>query len=219
MTGDFKMQEITLAMVKESLRIDSFDHSQSHLRMAPNPRGIAPDPNGAPPREAGVMALLISEVDGLHVVLTRRQSHLRGHSGQISFPGGRRDPEDDSFTATALRETQEEIGIMSDDIQILGQLTAVYIPPSNYNVYPSVGYLKTSQSTTPFFRPNPDEVAEVFTLSLNDLIDEHLKQYEYRDFQGVRVKIPYYLVHEHKVWGATAVMLSELEHRLRLVLS
>ncbi|MEQ8674497.1 MAG: CoA pyrophosphatase [Aggregatilineales bacterium] len=208
------MPEITLDTVKECLRIDSFDHIESHLRMAPLPRGMSPDPNGTPPREAGVLALLVSEVDGLHVVLTRRQAHLRGHSGQISFPGGKRDPEDESFTDTALRETQEELGIMPDDVRVLGQLSAVYIPPSNFNVYPTVGYLPT----TPYFRPNPDEVAEVFTLPLNDLIDEHLKQYEYRDFQGVRVKIPYYLVHGHKVWGATAVMLSELEHRLHLML-
>lgn len=206
---------ITLDTVKAALWMDSFDHTQAHLRMAPKPRGMSPDPNGTPPREAGVLALLVSEVDGLHVVLTRRQAHLRGHSGQISFPGGRRDPEDQSFTATALRETQEELGIMPDDINILGQLSSVYIPPSNYNVYPSVGYFTP---TTIYFRPNPDEVAEVFTLSLNDLVDERLKEHEYRDFQGVRVKIPYYQVHGHKVWGATAVMLSELEHRLHLVL-
>ena len=209
------LHPLTLDHLQAAMTLPTFDYIESHLRMAPNPRGGLPENRDKPPKEAGVLALCYMEVDGLHIILTRRTDQLRGHSGQISFPGGRCDPEDDGYAGTALRETEEELGILRDDITLLGSLSKVYIPPSHYNVYPQVGYL----DTTPFFRPNPHEVAEVFTLRLDDLLDDSLKAHEYRDFRGIRVKIPYYQVKTHKVWGATAVMLSEIEHRLRQTLS
>lgn len=205
---------VTLDDVRAALNLADFDYGLAQLRMAPETRNFFPERVGAPPREAGVLAL-IHPLDGaLHVVLTRRTDHLRGHSGQISFPGGRRDAEDPSTIATALRETEEELGIDAQAITILGQLSPLYIPPSHYNVYPCVGYVPAA----PVFRPNPDEVAEVFTFALHDLLDERFQHYEYRDFQGIRVKIPYYQVSDHKVWGATAAMLSELQQRLYLAL-
>lgn len=207
--------EITIALIRQALRLDDYDCVPAQLRMAPEPRGISADEAETPPRQAGVLTLVYPDVDGLHIVLTRRQAHLRGHSGQISFPGGRRDPEDDTFIATALRETEEELGIMRDDITVIGELSSIYIPPSHYEVHPVVGFL----DNTPFFRPSEDEVAEVFSFRVVDLLDESLKHHEYRDFRGVRVKIPYYKVHGHKVWGATAIMLSEFEHRLQTVVT
>lgn len=205
---------LTLDDVRAALNLTDFDYGPSHLRMAPETRNFFPERVAAPPREAGVLALIYPIDAALHVVLTRRTDHLRGHSGQISFPGGRRDAEDSSTIATALRETQEELGIDAQAITILGELSPLYIPPSHYNVYPCVGYIPTA----PVFQPNPSEVAEVFTFALHDLLDERFQQHEYRDFQGVRVKIPYYQVSDHKVWGATAVMLSELQQRLNRIL-
>jgi 8-oxo-dGTP pyrophosphatase MutT (NUDIX family) len=204
---------VTIEHLREALRLSEFDYGVAQERMAPKPRGILPQNEGIPPREAGVLALVYPEVDGQHIVLTRRTDSLRGHSGQISFPGGRRDPGDTSFTATALRETCEELGIC-DEIEVLGTLSPFYIPPSHFNVYPTVGALDDK----PNFNPNPDEVAEVFSFALGDLVNDEFKFEEFRQFNGRRVRIPYYMVQAHKVWGATAVMLSELESRLRLVI-
>ena len=205
---------ITIEHLREALQLSHFDYAPAQERMAPRPRGMLPQNEGIPPREAGVLALVYPEADGQHIVLTRRTETLRGHSGQISFPGGRRDPDDPSFTATALRETCEELGIC-DQIEILGMLSPFYIPPSHFNVYPTVGALDYK----PDFNPNPVEVAEVFSFALGDLINDVYKFEEFRQFNDRRVRIPYYMVREHKVWGATAVMLSELESRLRVVIN
>jgi 8-oxo-dGTP pyrophosphatase MutT (NUDIX family) len=203
---------ITLTEVRAALALAGFDALAAHRRMSPDPRGTTPRADS--PREAGVLALIFPHGDGhLHIVLTRRTEALRGHSGQISFPGGRRDTDDESFAATALRETCEELGICGG-IEILGQLAQIYIPPSHYNVYPVVGYLPRA----PQFQPNRHEVAEVFTVPLETLLDEAVKREEYRDFGSIRVRVPYYDLCGHKVWGATGVMLSELEQRLRAVL-
>ncbi|MCU0496854.1 MAG: CoA pyrophosphatase [Anaerolineae bacterium] len=204
---------ITLDHVRAALTLPAFDFEGAVLRMAPNPRGWTEQ--SGPPRDAGVLALLFPHQDGaLHIVLTRRTESLRGHSGQISFPGGKCDPQDPSKAITALRETCEELGLC-DEILILGELTKIYIPPSHFNVYPTVGYLPYA----PRFIPNPIEVAEVFTVPLPDLLDDTMKREEERLFGQTRVIIPYYELCGHKVWGATAIMLSELEHRLRVVLT
>lgn len=201
---------ITLADVRACLTLTDFNPLPALLAMSPIPRGRLSD---TPAREAGVLALLFPHAEGrLHILLTRRNENLRGHSGQISFPGGKHDPEDANFTATALRETSEELGLF-EHIEVLGKLSRIYIPPSNFDVYPTVGYL-------PFMpepRINPDEVAEVFSFALDDLLDDTFKYSEMRTIQGYEVRVPYYLVQGHKVWGATSIMLGELEARLKTV--
>jgi 8-oxo-dGTP pyrophosphatase MutT (NUDIX family) len=208
---------ITLEHVQRAVKLsDAFDPARAQEHMAPKPRGVLAQNRDIPAREAGVLALIYPEPgDGLHVVLTRRADQLRGHSGQISFPGGKRDPQDTSFTATALRETCEELGICDREaINVIGMLSPFYIPPSHFNVYPTVAHIDDK----PAFRPNPAEVAEVFSFGLHQLLDSQHKHTEYHTYNGSRFRIPYYLVRGHKVWGATAVMLSELEQRLNSVI-
>lgn len=212
-------QPITLEHVKSALALTDFDAAAAQLRMAPHIRGRFPLPS-APPKQAAVLALLYpvdptNPEENLQLVLTRRTDTLRGHSGQVSFPGGRRDDDDASFAATALRETCEELGLCSERITLLGELSQLYIPPTGFNVHPFVGHLPQ----IPVFTPNPDEVAAVFSVPLTDLLDEARKCEEDREFgNGIRARVPYYDLHGHVVWGATANMLSELEHRLRTVL-
>ena len=199
--------------VRAALALPAFDVEAAWQAMIPGSRQRFPQPD-EPARQAGVLVLLYPLMDELHVVLTRRTDTLRGHSGQISFPGGKRDPHDRSLVDTARRETCEELGICADDLDIIGSLSTVYIPPSNFEVYPSVAMLPD----VPHFSPNPAEVAEVFSVPLAALLDHSFKASEYRDFQGTSYLIPYYALNGHKVWGATAIMLSELEGRLRAVL-
>jgi 8-oxo-dGTP pyrophosphatase MutT (NUDIX family) len=164
------------------------------------------------PKQAGVLLLLTGCGAGeLGVVLTRRTDRLTGHSGQMSFPGGRRDPTDTSFEHTALRETAEELGIDTSGIAILGMLTPIYIPPSNFDVHPFVGHVPE----LPPLAPNPDEVAAVYTAPLRDLLSPSSRTTARIETSVGPRDVPAYLLSGQIVWGATAIMLHEFEVRLR----
>lgn len=205
---------ISLDDLYAAVNLADFDHMMAHGRMAPSHRRLRIPVSGVTPRQAAVLVLIYPKAGDWHIVLTQRTNHLRGHSGQISFPGGKVDATDASYTQAALRETCEELGLCDLDLDILGMLAPVYIPPSNFDVFPTVA----TMSIEPDFVPSPAEVAQVFTFPLSGLLDEHCKQLEDWELQGEMVQIPFYLVNGHKVWGATAAMLSELEQRIRAVL-
>ena len=209
------MTTITLDHIRAALALPDFDFQQAQMKMLPPMRRLPS--HDVPPRQAGVLVLLYPHSDDsdLRIVLTRRTETLRGHSGQVSFPGGGREEGDATFAATALRETCEELGFCDfSQVTILGSLSMCYIPPSNYDVYPIVAYTPA----LPPLNPSPIEVAEVLTLSLVDLLHPATHQQEMREFQGVPIAVPYYHLPQARVGGATAAMLSELEQRLRAVL-
>ena len=156
-------------------------------------------------REGGVLALLYPLEGETHVVLTRRNERLRTHAGQISFPGGRLDPGEDARTA-ALREAWEELGIIADALDILGALSQLYIPPSNYCLTPIVA----ATHFRPDFDPHDAEVAELIEVPMRAFCDPALREVETRTIEGEPRRIPFYRIGPHKVWGATAMILSEL---------
>jgi 8-oxo-dGTP pyrophosphatase MutT (NUDIX family) len=203
--------------IRQALALSAFDGRKAQQKMAHARRlGLQPDP-AKPPRQSAVLVLIHPLADDrLAVILTRRTDHLRGHSGQVSFPGGSCDPDDLSHEMTALRETCEEIGICDGvQIEIVGKLTTIWIPPSNFEVHPVVALLDHA----PALQPNPEEVDSVLHLGLDDLLSATIKQTTVMEFRGTAMDVPYYDVSGHIVWGATAGMLSELEERLRFVLS
>lgn len=156
-------------------------------------------------REAAVLALITPMAGEAHLVMTVRRAHLTQHAGQVSFPGGRREP-DEELRDTALRETHEEIGLDPAGIVILGNLTPLYIPPSNFCVYPFVG----TTTNEPDFVPHDDEVEQIVHVPLQVLRQADSIRKEEWTIRGERVMVPYFKVQGLTVWGATAMMISEL---------
>src|SRR5512135_1795095 len=156
-------------------------------------------------RPAGVLILLYPHQDRWHFPLIRRTTngHDR-HSDQISLPGGSQEA-NESIQETALREAEEEVGAARDLIKHVGMLSTVYIPPSNFLVTPSVGF--TQQR--PDFHCDPREVAELLEVPLATLFDPASVRREEWELRGMKVEVPFYQIGPHKVWGATAMILSE----------
>ncbi|MFZ9847927.1 MAG: NUDIX hydrolase [Flavobacteriales bacterium] len=158
-------------------------------------------------KTAGVLLLIYPVNNQPHLVLTKRPTYEGHHSAQISFPGGKREEKDENFAQTALRETEEEIGISASNITIIGELSDLYIPPSNFKVYPFVGV----SYTQPHFIKGPKEVAEIIELSISELLREDIiKSKKMKLAAGLNFNTPYFDIQNHVVWGATAMMLNEL---------
>lgn len=184
----------------------------AQLTMTPNPR-----PGHQVYQEvedtclkAGVLILLYTRKDRLYLVLTRRTDKVEFHKGQISFPGGRLEASE-GLEQAALREAQEELDIDPGSARILGMLTPLYIPPSNYCIYPVVAFA----GNRPCFRPSHVEVAEVLEIPLDHLLDPHNVRKEMWSLRDTEVEVPFYAFGEHKIWGATAMVLAELLEMIR----
>jgi 8-oxo-dGTP pyrophosphatase MutT (NUDIX family) len=159
-------------------------------------------------RKASVLAMLYSKSDVWHFALIQRPESAKHHKSQISFPGGKIEKEDPDPSYAACRETEEELGIPREKIQILGQLTQLYIPVSNFLVQPFVGYLPN----LPEFNPNPREVDEVIEIKLQDLLDyNNRKKTDIALTESLKInEVPHFYIDNKVIWGATAMMLSEL---------
>lgn len=200
-----------LEEVRQALDLTQFDGVAAQARMKPVPRAtVRPSDQGGAPRQGAVLLLLFHRDDQYRFVLTRRRDDLASHAGQISLPGGRRE-EGESLRDTALRETYEEIGIEPEAVTVLGCLQSLYILPSDFEVTPFVGWHPDS----PAFVPQPSEVAEIIEVPLVELLYEDTRREEVWERQGFSMVVPYFQIGSHKVWGATAMMLSEFVERLR----
>lgn len=161
-----------------------------------------------PKKEAAVMCLLFPKNDQWHVALMERVAHEKDkHSGQVSFPGGRYEEEDATYEYAALRETEEEIGVPMKDMTVIGKLTQLYIPVSDYLVHPFVGYCKK----TPKFKLAPNEVELLLEPSIKHLLKpETIKQKTFHSPHGWELKdVSHYDVEGKIVWGATSMIMSE----------
>lgn len=168
-------------------------------------------------RTACVLVLLYPKEEQWHIAFIERQSSHPDdkHGGQISFPGGMQESTDPSLEYTALREAYEEIGIPMESVKMLGPTTALYIPVSNFQVFPFIGYLEN----TPTFQAQPSEVRSILEVPIN-----HLTNPETRKTKDMKIsknmtlkKVPYYDVEGHTLWGATAMMLREVLEVMEVV--
>lgn len=184
----------------------------AHRLMAPEGRLDSLRKTLKNPRESAVLILLFSEDGHWKICFIRRPEYNGVHSGQIAFPGGGRESADENLEQTALREAAEEVNIRPSEVDIAGALSPVYIPPSNYIVQPYVGILDTQ----PDFKAEPAEVAEIIGIPFHDLMNKR-DIITRRTFRGRHqpVVAPCYKVGNTIIWGATAMILSELLESLR----
>ena len=204
---------ITIEQVRRALR-SPLPGLLAQMRMSPQPRPGTErilDPNLSC-RHAGVLVLLYPcpqscTVRGevLCLVLTRRSETVPNHQGQISFPGGSMEP-GETAVAAALREGWEELRIPSTALEVIGELSPLYIPHSGFCIHPVVAYTPKR----PAFLPCAEEVVEVIEVPLAHLLDPLTRREETRLIRGEIMHVPFYAIGSHKVWGATAMVLAEL---------
>jgi 8-oxo-dGTP pyrophosphatase MutT (NUDIX family) len=189
----------------------------SHQKMSPLNRPITSEAlkSITDYRESAVAIVLFEANDCIECVLTQRPEYDGTHSGQVSFPGGKKEDTDVHLEATARRECKEEIGVELTEEHLIGALSPVYIPVSRFLVLPYVYFLKHE----PIYTPDTHEVAEIFTFPLFDLKKEDLiATMELKQPDGtVYRNVPYFNLNNKKVWGATALMLSEMKDVLVLL--
>lgn len=199
-------------------RFDKFLHSRlnhslpgknAQKIMAPYPKNGKPNRTHYEPanddfRNSSVLIPCIDWTDELEIVLTLRTESIN-HGGQLSFPGGGKEGAE-TIEETALREAQEEIGLHTRSVEIIGQLTPLYVGHSDNMVTPVVAFLREEQT----FTPNPNEVDEIITVPISDLVKEHNLVEENWNLRGTPYHVPFWNIHRVPLWGATAMMMSEL---------
>ena len=191
----------------------------SHIKMAPLERIESLknfDIGIKKPKIAAVMMLFYPKNGITHLVLIVRNSYKGVHSAQIAFPGGKYEAQDEIFENTALRETHEEVGIHPNNMEIIKTFTPMYIPPSDFMVHPFLGISKEEI----VFIPDPKEVANIIELPLTVFLsDTIITDTKLTTSYANDISVPAFKIEEHIVWGATAMMLSELKDVLKNVLN
>lgn len=187
-------------------------------KMAPSTRLHNYDPNPAGARRGGVLLMLYFEKTMLQIIFIRRAKDGGAHSGQIAFPGGKFEEPDKTIIETAKRETFEEIGVSANKVDILGRLTNLYIPVSNYIVHPVVGFTNNK----PKFKLNKSEVSEIiispigFFLNGENIEKGKIKLETPQTISDHRwIETPYYKLNGNILWGATAMIMSEFSEVIR----
>jgi 8-oxo-dGTP pyrophosphatase MutT (NUDIX family) len=187
----------------------------AHIKMAPLERIFYSDETqylDKNPKKAAVLMLFYPKNERTHLALIVRNSYPGVHSSQIGFPGGKVELSDANLTETALRETHEEVGIAPHQIQVVKTFSEIYIPPSNYLVAPFMGIAYEELT----FIPDPNEVKKVLELSIADFLDEQiLTKVTMSTSYATDIEVPAFQVDKYIVWGATAMMMSELKEVIK----
>ncbi|PCJ93211.1 MAG: coenzyme A pyrophosphatase [Flavobacteriaceae bacterium] len=200
----------------ENLPLPGMD---SHFKMAPMPRILELKPEEIKkknPKKAGVMALFFpDEVGVTQLLLILRKTYEGVHSNQIGFPGGKRENDDKDLLATALRETYEEVGVHPKNVSVIKPLSQLYIPPSNFEVHPYIGLYNME---TPFVLQK-NEVEAIVTVSLVDFMDDKkIIKEKITTSYAQDWEVPAFKLNGYVVWGATAMVLSEVKELFKQVL-
>ena len=161
---------------------------------------------------AAVLILLYLEDNEIYFFLTKRTDELENHKGQISLPGGTQEG-NEKLIDTALRETQEEIGINKTSISIIGTITPLFVPVTGFMIYPFIGYSLNKLNP----KPDPVEVATIFSVNISDLLNKENQTTEKRNIRGYDVQVPYFKLNDYQVWGATSMILSEFRDLIKFI--
>jgi len=206
--------QLSRGNIESALQLADFDPQGAQEQMMPKSRlRQRPLAETGEARQGAVLMLLYPVAGALQLILIKRCDDLPHHPGQIAFPGGRRE-DGESLLQAALRETEEEVGVSPAAVTILGSLTPIYIPPSDFEVYPFVGW---HEGGRPAFQPDPGEVAGLIEVDLAQLRDPACRNYETWRLRQEPIDVPYFSLPPHKIWGATAIILSEFLARLERV--
>lgn len=184
----------------------------AHIPMSPNGRGRSSEAikQAVNYRESAVALIIYEKNNELKGVLTERSPYRGMHSGEVCLPGGKMEDFDENLQQTAIREAVEEIGLKYEGFQLLGELTPVFIPISNFSIQPFVFHY----TEPPVFIPNIREVAEIFSFPIRQLFEKNTIKKTRIELAGNRVldDIPYFDINNKVVWGATALILHEFKH-------
>ncbi len=188
----------------------------AHSIMAPLERVESLKPGkGSNAKKAAVMMLFYPKIEQTHIVLIVRNTYKGVHSAQIAFPGGKYENDDVDYAFTALRETHEEVGVSPEEIEVIKAFTPMYIPPSNFMVYPYLGVANRPLQ----FTADPSEVAAIIELPLAVFLSQEIvTSAAMTTSYAVAIEVPAFNIEGKIVWGATAMMLSELKEVIKKVI-
>ena len=206
--GNFKK---TLEQITNAINTKKLPGQIAHDELFPESRKNIPTANIVKEKLSAVMMLIYpNQKNNAETVFMKRNEYDGHHSKQISLPGGKKNPSEKDLTETAIRETEEEIGVLVPYENIIAKLSELHIPVSNFLVQPYIGYL----DKTPYFIPDQNEVTKLITIEIEELI--HLPiQLTKHEIQNKIFEIPYFPLKNEILWGATAMIVNEVRHLLK----
>jgi len=205
------MDEFAIRLKNEILK--GLPGTDIQWQMASSDRFVRNFPRspGKDARTAAVLILLYPENDSIHTIFMQRPDYKGVHGGQISFPGGKKEPEDENIINTALREASEETGVDPLKVTIIGTLTPLFIPVSNMLVTPVLGWMNEK----PSFQYKSEEVVFLIDADLKKLLDPSIVKTKPFEIRGEMIEVRYYDYEANMIWGATAMILHELLYMIR----